>query len=150
MKMLISSLRSAILLLALSAAAHAKPGWTEDYEKGLEQAKKENKIALVDFTGSDWCSWCMKLDQEVFSKAKFKEYARANLVLVEVDFPQLKQLPQSEQEKHDALAKEYGIKGFPSVVLLNAKGKKIGQLGYMEGGPEAFIAEIEKLKGGTK
>jgi protein disulfide-isomerase len=150
MKTPTSSLRIAVVLFAISAAALAKPGWTENFEKGVEQAKKENKIALVDFTGSDWCSWCMKLDAEVFSKAKFKEYAKANLVLVEVDFPQLKQLPKSKQEKHDALAKEYGIKGFPSVVLLNAEGKKIGQLGYMEGGPEAFIAEIEKLKGGTK
>ena len=89
------------------------------------------------------------LDKEVFAKPEFKEYAKANLVLIEVDFPQLKKLPKSKQEKHDALAKDYGIKGYPSVVLLDAAGKKIGQLGYMEGGPQAFIAAIEKAKGAT-
>lgn len=149
MKSLTSCIRTAAVLFAISAAALAKPGWTEDYEKGVEQAKKENKIALIDFTGSDWCGWCIKLDKEVFSKPQFKEYAKANLVLIEVDFPQLKKLSKNKQEKHDALAKDYGIKGFPSVVLLDAAGKKIGQLGYMEGGPEAFIAAIEKAKGAT-
>lgn len=149
MKTLTSSLLTAAILFGISAAALAKPGWVEDYEKGVAQAKKVGKIALVDFTGSDWCGWCIKLDKEVFSQAKFKEYAKANLVLIEVDFPQLKPLPKSKQEKHDALAKDYGIKGYPSVVLLDAAGKKIGQLGYMEGGPQAFIAAIEKAKGAT-
>jgi hypothetical protein len=32
------------------------------------------------------------------------------------------------------------------VIVLNANGKKVGELGYMEGGPEAFIAAIEKLR----
>ena len=147
MKTLTSCIRTAAVLLAISTAAIAKPGWVDDYEKGVAQAKKDGKIALVDFTGSDWCGWCIKLDKEVFSKPAFKEYAKANLVLIEVDFPQLKKLPKSKQEKHDALAKDYGIKGYPSVVVLDAAGKKIGQLGYMEGGPDAFIAAIEKAKG---
>ena len=149
MNALTKSIRTAAVLFAFTSAALAKSGWVEDYEKGVAQAKKEGKIALVDFTGSDWCGWCIKLDKEVFSKAEFKKYAKDNLVLIEIDFPQLKPLPRNKQEKHDALAKEHGIKGFPSVVLLDAAGKKIGQLGYMEGGPEAFIAAIEKVKGAT-
>ena len=149
MKTLTSRICTAAVLFAISATALAKPGWIEDYEKGVAAAKKDGKIALVDFTGSDWCSWCIKLDKEVFAKPEFKEYAKANLVLIEVDFPQLKKLPKNKQEKHDALAKDYGIKGYPSVVLLDAAGKKIGQLGYMEGGPQAFIAAIEKAKGAT-
>lgn len=138
-----------IISLAFATAVLAKGGWEDSYEKGLQQAKTEKKIALVDFTGSDWCSWCMKLDKEVFSQAKFKEYAKQNLVLIEVDFPQIKPLPRPKQKKHDELAKQYEITGYPSVIVLDADGKKLGKLGYMPGGPEAFIAAIEKLKGAT-
>ena len=135
--------------LVLTATALAKSGWEDNFDKGLQKAKTEKKIALVDFTGSDWCSWCMKLDKEVFAQAKFKDYAKQNLILIEVDFPQLKQLPRSKQKKHDELAKQYEVTGFPSVIVLDADGKKLGRLGYMEGGPDAFIAAIEKLKGAT-
>ena len=138
---------SQVISLALATAAFAKGGWEDNYEKGLLQAKTEKKIALVDFTGSDWCSWCMKLDKEVFSQAKFKEYAKQNLVLIEIDFPRLKPLSRPRQKKHDELAKQYEITGYPSVIVLDAEGKKLGRLGYMPGGPEAFIAAIEKLKG---
>ena len=37
-------------------------------------------------------------------------------------------------------------KAFPTIVVLNGQGKKVGELGYMEGGPSAFIAELEKLR----
>lgn len=137
------------LSLALSTAALAKGGWEENYDKGLQKAKTEKKMALVDFTGSDWCSWCMKLDKEVFAQAKFKEYAKQHLVLIEVDFPRLKPLSRPKQKKNDDLAKQYEVQGFPSVIVLDAEGKKLGRLGYMEGGPDAFIAAIEKLKGAT-
>ena len=136
-------------LLALTAAGLAKTGWTDNYEKGLEQAKKEKKLVLVDFTGSDWCGWCIKLDKEVFAEAKFKEYAKQNLVLIEVDFPQLKKLSRPKQKKNDELKTQYGVTGFPSVFILDSEGNKLGKLGYRPGGAEGFIAEIEKLKGGT-
>ena len=145
MKM-IPAIGVATVLLALSIPAFAKPGWTDDYDKGVAQSKKENKLTLLDFTGSDWCGWCIKLDNEVFSKPKFKEYAKDNLVLVELDFPRTKSLPKKQKEKNDALAAEYKIQGYPTIVVLNADGKKVGELGYMPGGPEAFIAALDKLK----
>ena len=137
-----------LILLALAASAFAKD-WEDNFQKGIEKAKTEKKIALVDFTGSDWCSWCMKLDKEVFSQAKFKEYAKQNLILIEVDFPRLKPLSRPKQKKNDELAQQYEVTGYPSVIVLDADGKKLGKLGYMPGGPEAFIAAIEKLKGTT-
>ena len=70
-----------------SAVAGAAAGWDDDYEKAVAQAKAEKKMVLLDFTGSDWCGWCIKLDKEVFSQPEFKDYAKENLVLVEVDFP---------------------------------------------------------------
>lgn len=121
-------------------------GWGDDYKKALEQAKADKKMVLLDFTGSDWCGWCIKLNKEVFSKPKFKEYAGKNLVLVEVDFPQGKKLPKKVQEQNEELSKQYSIQGYPTIVVLDSEGKKIGELGYLEGGPEAFTAELEKLK----
>jgi len=135
-----------LAILALSSAAtFAKTGWVDDFEKGLAQAKTEKKLALADFTGSDWCGWCIKLDKEVFSKKEFKDYAKEKLILIEVDFPQATPLSKKKQEKHDALAKTHKVEGFPTVLVFNAEGKEVGRLGYVEGGPAAFIAELEKV-----
>ncbi|MEO8352301.1 MAG: thioredoxin family protein [Chthoniobacteraceae bacterium] len=141
-----SLLLSTFVAFALSApGAFAKPGWEDEFDKGVAKAKSENKMALVDFTGSDWCVWCIKLDKEIFSKQEFKDYAKENLVLVEVDFPQLKPLPKEHQERNNELAKKYEIEGYPTVVVLSSEGKEIGRLGYMEGGPKAFVAALKKI-----
>ena len=147
MKRLLFFLCSAALgaLVAVSSA-EAKPGWLTDFKQAQAQAKAEKKLLLVDFTGSDWCGWCMKLDKEVFRTPEFQEYARQNLVLMEVDFPRRKQLSSAEQSRNEQLAHEYGVEGFPTIVVLGAGGQKIGELGYTPGGPAAFIAELEKLR----
>jgi protein disulfide-isomerase len=123
----------------------AKKGWEDDFDKGMAQAKAEKKVTLVDFTGSDWCVWCQKLDAEIFSQAKFKDYAKDKLVLVEVDFPQGKQLSRPKQKKNEALKNKYSIQGFPTVLVFDSEGNKVGQLGYTQGGPDAFIAQLEKV-----
>ena len=135
----------ALLGLAVSTSAFAKTGWEDDFDKGLAKAKTDKKAVLVDFTGSDWCGWCIKLDKEIFSKPKFKDYAKEKLVLVEVDFPQGKRLPKKQQAANDELAKKYNVRGYPTVIVFSAEGAEIGRLGYTEGGPEAFIAELEKV-----
>ncbi len=143
MKKLLSSL--AVLSL-LTSASLAAAGWGEDYDKALAQASADKKMVLLDFTGSDWCGWCMKLDKEVFSKPEFKNYAKENLVLVEVDFPQSKHQSKKVKEQNAKLQQEHGVRGYPTIVVLNAEGKKVGQLGYMEGGPKAFLAKLDALK----
>ena len=122
-------------------------GWDDDYEKSLAKGKTESKMVLLDFTGSDWCSWCIKLDKEVFSQKAFKDYAKDNLVLVELDFPQSKSQTKKLKEQNEKLSKEYNVQGYPTIIVLDSEGKKLGQLGYLEGGPDAFIAELNKLKG---
>lgn len=138
------SFAAALLLSAVSLMA--KPGWSEDYAASLAKAKADNKLVLLDFTGSDWCGWCIKIDNEIFSKPEFQEYAKKNLELVELDFPRRKTLPANVKAQNEKLAQEYGIQGYPTIIVLNSKGKKVGELGYMPGGPAAFIAELEKLK----
>ena len=139
---------AAVLTLAASAFAEAKPGWLTDIKQAREQAKTARKLILVDFTGSDWCGWCIKLDREVFSKPEFKEYADKNLVLLEVDFPKRKELTAVQKAHNIELAEEYGVQGFPTIIVLNGDGKKVGELGYMPGGPSAFLAELDKLRKG--
>lgn len=122
-------------------------GWDDDYEKSLAKGKTESKMVLLDFTGSDWCGWCIKLDKEVFSQKAFKDYAKDNLVLVELDFPQSKSQTKKLKEQNEKLSKEYNVQGYPTIIVLDSEGTKLGQLGYLEGGPDAFIAELNKLKG---
>src|SRR5512140_2965556 len=81
------SLVGVVVALLLASPALAELSWMTDVPKALEKAKTENKLVMLDFTGSDWCGWCIKLNKEVFSKPEFIEYAAKNLVAVEVDFP---------------------------------------------------------------
>ncbi|MFN2622691.1 MAG: thioredoxin family protein [Chthoniobacterales bacterium] len=130
------------------AVAAAKPGWLTSLEQAQKEAQAKNRLLLMDFTGSDWCGWCIMLDKEVFSKPEFKDYASKNLVLLELDFPRMKKMPPEVTAQNEKLAIKYGIQGFPTVVVFDSTGKPLGALGYQAGGPQAFIAELEKLRKG--
>ena len=143
MKKFAICLLAVLALLGVNAAASE---WLTDLPEAQARAKTEKKMVLLDFTGSDWCGWCIKLHNEVFSKPEFAEYAKKNLVLVEVDFPRKKKLSAEQKKANDALQQKYRIDGYPTIIVLNGEGKKIGELGYMPGGPKAFIAELEKVR----
>ena len=147
MKALLRNLTLLLGALCVSAPmAFAAAGWDDDYDKAIAKAKAENKMVLLDFTGSDWCGWCIKLDKEVFSKKEFKDYAKENLVLVEVDFPQGKRQTKKLKEQNEKLKNEHSIKGYPTIIVLNPEGQKVGQLGYMPGGPAPFIEKLNGFK----
>jgi thioredoxin-related protein len=143
MKKIVTGLLATLAWLQVSAA---ELEWMTDLPKAQAKAKEEKKMVMMDFTGSDWCGWCIKLDKEVFSTPEFAEYAKKNLVLVEVDFPTKKKQSAELKKANDALQKKYKIEGYPTIIVLNGEGKKIGELGYMKGGPKAFTAELEKLR----
>jgi protein disulfide-isomerase len=135
------------VLVSLALAVRAADlEWLTDLPKAQAKAKQDKKIVMLDFTGSDWCGWCIKLNKEVFSTPEFATYAKANLVLVEVDFPKRKKISAEQQKANEALQEKYGVPGYPTLILLNGEGKKIGQLGYMPGGPKPFLAELDKLR----
>ena len=126
-----------------SALAVPPPGWTDDYTKALEKAKADKKSVLLDFTGSDWCPYCIKMMKDVLTQPKFKEFAKDNLVLVELDFPHSKPLSARVKTQNKKLEKEFGVHGFPTFVLVDGDGKKLWEhVGYKEGGPQAFIDAI--------
>jgi protein disulfide-isomerase len=140
---------AAAVSLVFAAFARAESDWLHDYNKAQEQAKANHKLLFLNFTGSDWCGWCIKLDRDIFSKPQFKNYAHNNLVLVELDFPRKKSQPTEERKQNVQLAQQYEVLGFPTIVVLNSNGQKVWQFdGYFPGGPEEFIAQLQKLPKG--
>ena len=133
----------ALALLAIIPAA-AAPTWLTDLDEAKKVAAKEKKDILVDFTGSDWCGWCIKLKKEVFDLPAF-EAATKKFVLVELDFPNKK--PQSDEvkAKNRAAQKTYGITGFPTILLMDAQGEVYARTGYQAGGPEKYVAHLQEL-----
>jgi protein disulfide-isomerase len=130
-------------------SSRAAEGWQTDYDAALAQAGKDNKLVLLDFTGSDWCGWCIKLSKDTFSQAQFKEFAAGKLILVEVDFPSRKALPGELKAQNTALATKFGVEGFPTLVLVDSTGKEVARhVGYLPGGPDAFIKWVETAQAG--
>ena len=134
-----------VAAVALSAGAFAAEGWLTDFEKAKAQAKEQNRHMLIDFSGSDWCGWCIRLDKEVFQKQEFKDYAKDNLVLLLVDWPQRAANSKEVQAKSKPVMEEFGISSFPTVIILDPQGDAIAKTGYREGGPEAYIKHIKQL-----
>lgn len=144
MKKLMVGMLAACALLNASAA---DSNWMTDLSKAQEQAKKENKLVLVDFTGSDWCPWCIKLDKETLSQPAFTDYAAKNLVLVKVDFLRHTEQPADVKKNNETLAKKYNVEGFPTEIAMKPDGTVVmTQVGYLEGGPKALIAKLEEAK----
>ena len=151
MKRLLSALVAVILLAGTySAMADEHGGWVTDFAAAKKMATEKNLPILADFSGSDWCGWCTKLNREVFSKKAFRDYAGANLVLFLADFPSRKKQSSEVKAQNAGLQKKYGIEGFPTVLILDKDGKVTARTGYMSGGPEKYVKHIKKLIGKRK
>ncbi len=142
MRMTVSLLLAAMLFGIMGAAS--AEDWGQDFDKALKEAKESGKPVLVDFSGSDWCGWCVKLEKEVFSKDEFKEFAKKNLVCLLVDFPRKKEQSAELKKKNKELSEKYKIEGFPTVLLLDATGKELDRTGYQEGGPTAYVKYLKE------
>jgi thiol-disulfide isomerase/thioredoxin len=127
-----------------SAGQASGLSWGTDLPVALNQARSENKLVLIDFTGSDWCGWCIKFDHDVLSTDKFASYAKSKIVLVKLDFPRHKKQDAALKQANQQLSQRFGVDGFPTFVLLNSAGRELGrQTGYLRGGPDAFIAKLD-------
>ena len=133
------------LFLGLFSSVFAGDGWLTDFEAAKTKAAAENKAMLLDFTGSDWCGWCIKLDKEVFSKQAFQDYAASNLVLVELDFPRSKEQSAEVKAQNEALAKRYNIRGFPTILILSSDGELVEKTGYQRGGAAAYVEHLKEI-----
>jgi thioredoxin-related protein len=119
--------------------------WYADYDKAVEAAKAQNKNLFVDFTGSDWCSWCIKLHEEVFAHPEFLEPIRKSFVLVALDFPRGEEAKSKvpNPERNAALQQKYDVRGFPTILLITPEGEVFGRTGYRAGGAVKYMEHLD-------
>ncbi len=102
--------------------------WIQTYKEALKISKKEKKPVLIYFTGSDWCGPCKVLDEELFYTDKFKAISDTELVLLEVDIPRRKDLIEPDKMSENLYLKDkYKVKSFPTLMVVNHRGKKIAE-----------------------
>jgi len=141
------------LLLLLTATfvtftlAAAEGEWLTDLAKAQAKAKTEKKLVLLDFTGSDWCPPCKNLHGTVLTSAEFTKFAKASLVLVEVDFPRTKKQSPELKAANAKLEERFKIEGYPTVIVLDAGGKELfREVGYGGTPAKDYVAKLAKLK----
>jgi len=140
----------AVLFISFTSLRAQEAKWYSDFDEAAKISKETNKPILANFTGSDWCGWCIRLDKEVFSKKEFQKWADENVVLLTVDFPRRKKLPQNITEQNDELQRAFQVRGYPTIWLMNPGDGEVptdgiiplGKTSYVKGGAEKWIATI--------
>lgn len=137
---------------ASSDGREAGSSWYTDVKEALVVSAKQNKPMLLFFTGSDWCGWCIKLQNEVLKTPEFKKWAAENVVLVELDFPRRNLQSPEMQNQNNQILQAFGVQGFPTIHLAKALQKEgqvnfqgLGSTGYVPGGPTAFLAVADGI-----
>lgn len=120
-------------------------GWTDSFEQAQKESAAFGQPIFAFFTGSDWCGWCVKLHKEVLETKEFEKFAADNLILFEADFPRGKKISDKVKKQNAELAAKYGVRGYPTVFLLDAKGEQLGRTGYQAGGGAAYVKHLKEL-----
>ncbi len=135
--------------------ASAKAGWLVDLDEAYAISQKEGKPIMANFTGSDWCGWCKKLDADVFTKPEFQEWAKKNVVLLELDFPRRFQIPEKNRNQNAGMQQALRVTGYPTVWVLDLtkdettnqyKVNGLGKTGYTPTAAQ-FIATVDQFMG---
>jgi thioredoxin-related protein len=114
-----------LLVITIFSVFLVSPEWLTNFDVAKETAIKENKMILLNFSGSDWCSPCVRFKKNYIDNPSFKEFATTNLILFNADFPKLKKNAISKEQtaENEKLAEKYNPKGiFPLIILLNENG----------------------------
>jgi protein disulfide-isomerase len=126
--------------------------WYTDVKEAITVSNKENKPMLMFFTGSDWCGWCIRLQNEVLKTPEFTKWASQNVILVELDYPTKTQQTAEIKAQNNELQQAFGIQGFPTIYFTSAESKDgkvnfkgLGKTGYVAGGPSAWLAVAEGI-----
>lgn len=138
----------ALILLALGAVASLNAqDFQKDFATAQKLSKETGKPILILFSGSDWCRPCIQLHKLVFEDASFQAYARENVILYHADFPRRPENKLAPELKalNYKLAGEYGIRGYPTTVVVSSKGNVLGK---MVGNPDGtYDGYMNLLKG---
>ncbi|MFB9078478.1 thioredoxin family protein [Flavobacterium procerum] len=141
-----------VLFFSISAMQAQDLKWYTDVREAITVSNKVQKPMLMFFTGSDWCGWCIRLQNEVLKTPEFKKWAQENVILVELDYPRaVAQTPEIKSQNNE-LQQAFGIQGFPTVFFTSAESKDgrinfkgLGKTGYVAGGPMAWLNVAESI-----
>ena len=141
-----------LMFTLTSYSQKSTPNWYTDISIASEIAVTENKPMLILFTGSDWCSYCIRLQREVFKRESFTTWSKQNVILVEIDFPRYKEQPDSVVQQNKLLQEQFGIQGYPTVWFVSVNKiddvivtTPLGQSGYIPGGPQSWIDNANSI-----
>jgi thioredoxin-related protein len=154
----------AFFFIGLSVSQAQELKWYTDVKEAIKVSNKEKKPLLLFFTGSDWCGWCIRLQNEVLKTPEFGKWAKESVVLVELDYPRRTAQSDVIKKQNNELQQAFGIQGYPTVYFANATVNKegkvnfegLGSTGYVAGGPTAWLAVADPfvknsaLKSGSK
>lgn len=142
------------ILLEGEESSRMNGDWFIYVDDAYKESKATGKPILANFTGSDWCGWCIRLKSEVFSKKEFTEWAAENVVLLELDFPRSKVLPDELKQQNGSLQQFFGVSGYPTIWLFNMEFdqstnqfniERLGKTGYIAGGVKNWTNETQKI-----
>jgi|SRR6478672_3936985 len=142
------------LLVVVGFSTQAQEGltWQTDIKKAIEISTNEQKPMFLFFTGSDWCGWCVRLQNEVFRTPEFVAWAKEKVVLVELDFP--RKAPQADEIRmqNAQMQQVFQVQGYPTVWMVKPTSKdgkinfeQLGSTGYVAGGPSTWITGANKI-----
>ena len=151
----VSQVESEVPEPVFAVAADRKNGeWLLYVEDAYQVSKSTGKPILANFTGSDWCGWCIRLKNEVFKTDEFKTWAKDNVVLLELDFPRKKILPDDLRAQNSGMQQAFKVSGYPTLWVFNLDFNEdtkqfninaLGKTGYVAGGPSSWIAQTNTI-----
>lgn len=130
---------------ANSDVSGADAAWLTDFQQAKQRSAETGKSILANFTGSDWCKYCVALEDKVFSKPHFKTWAEQNVILLKIDFPKHTQMSSEQRLANEKLAGKYSIRGFPTILFLDSSGSRLGRSGYLNGDEKFWTDNATKI-----
>jgi len=119
--------------------------WTTNYRNALAKSNATSRPIILFFTGSDWCTWCTKLEQEVLDTQAFANSAAGKYIFVKLDFPKRAPIDQAVKQQNASLQKKYNISGYPTLLIIDGQENVLAQTGYQQGGPDRYASHLDQL-----
>ena len=124
-------------------------GWLINLEEAYAISEKSGKPIMANFTGSDWCGWCKKLTASVFKHQEFKDWADKNVVLLELDYPRRKKLPEDLRQQNSGLQRAFGIRGYPTVWVFHLEKDTAGKFTIDPLGKTGYSKTVKEFTDGV-